>query len=669
MHLYRTTPSTLSAFAITVLLATCCASVSCTAAPRRNVVIFVADGLRAGSVTRANMPTLYALAARGVRFENSHSLFPTVTMPNSSAIATGHCLGDTGIRGNVLFIGRRSLANAPTPGALAPAIENDEVEGDIDELYVGSLLGEETLLAAARKHGYNTAAIGKLGPTLMQDVSQGALVNGVAQIPQTIFIDDSTGRRSGIPLSPAVLQALAAASLPAIAPDRSNGSAPKSQQSNGYTGNSTKPGTLAANTVQQQYFVDALTHAVLPQFKAAGKPFVVVYWSRDPDGTQHNQGDSLGALSPGVNGPTSLAALRNADTNLAQILDALKQQGLINNTDIFVTSDHGFNTISKREIDNHGGVTKSYAASITYRDATGRQDVPTGSLPPGFLAIDLAHALGLKLYDTDAFIGSGAAQTCKLIDPTLSQASDTVLQHPSTGSAVLGGSGGAAIPGDAQAAVLANGGADLIYLFGASATNVREQATQIVDFLLKQDYVSGVFVHDRIGKIQGTLPLSTIGLLGSAKLPDPSIVVNFRSFALDPKNPLQTSVLISDTALQEGQGQHGGFDRANTYNFMAASGPDFKQNYVDPAPASNADIAQTLASLLHLALPSRGSLAGRVLEEGFLGHPNANPKSIKSGYITSSLDARGAGVVLRYVEIDGRRYFDAAGSPGRTNGL
>ncbi len=28
-------------------------------------------------------------------------------------------------------------------------------------------------------------------------------------------------------------------------------------------------------------------------FKARNKPFVLVFWSRDPDGTQHNQGDSL----------------------------------------------------------------------------------------------------------------------------------------------------------------------------------------------------------------------------------------------------------------------------------------------------------------------------------------------------------------------------------------
>ncbi len=61
------------------------------------------------------------------------------------------------------------------------------------------------------------------------------------------------------------------------------------------------------------------TKAVLPTFKDRNKPFVMVFWSRDPDGTQHNQGDSLMRLIPGINGPTSLAAIRNADNNLAQI--------------------------------------------------------------------------------------------------------------------------------------------------------------------------------------------------------------------------------------------------------------------------------------------------------------------------------------------------------------
>ena len=56
---------------------------------------------------------------------------------------------------------------------------------------------------------------------------------------------------------------------------------------------------------------------------------MLVFWSRDPDGAQHNHGDSLGKLVPGINGPTSLAGIRNADDNLATLrraLDALERE-------------------------------------------------------------------------------------------------------------------------------------------------------------------------------------------------------------------------------------------------------------------------------------------------------------------------------------------------------
>src|ERR1700759_463960 len=73
--------------------------------PKRNVIIFVADGLRRGSVTAADMPAFLKLRSEGVDFRNSHSLFPTFTTANASAIATGHGLGDTGDYSNVLYPG------------------------------------------------------------------------------------------------------------------------------------------------------------------------------------------------------------------------------------------------------------------------------------------------------------------------------------------------------------------------------------------------------------------------------------------------------------------------------------------------------------------------------------------------------------------------------------
>ena len=113
-------------------------------------------------------------------------------------------------------------------------------------------------------------------------------------------------------------------------------------------------------------------------FKARNKPFVLVFWSRDPDGSQHNQGDSLNTLTPGINGPTSLAAIKNADDNLATLRKALDDLGLAATTDIIVAADHGFSTISKQS-------KTSPAARLEYTD------VQKGLLPPGFLAMDIDH--------------------------------------------------------------------------------------------------------------------------------------------------------------------------------------------------------------------------------------------------------------------------------------
>src|ERR1700740_1578134 len=70
-----------------------------------NIIIFVADGLRYGSVEPGNMPNMARVKAEGVDFTNSHSLYPTVTTVNASAIATGHGIGDTGDFGNTLYVG------------------------------------------------------------------------------------------------------------------------------------------------------------------------------------------------------------------------------------------------------------------------------------------------------------------------------------------------------------------------------------------------------------------------------------------------------------------------------------------------------------------------------------------------------------------------------------
>ncbi len=581
------------------------------AARPHNLVLFVADGLRAGMVRPDTAPTLYAVRREGVWFANSHALFPTFTTPNASALATGHYLGDTGDFGNVIYTGYPVATANDSP---TPFLESDPVLGDVDEHFSGNFLDEQSVLAAARARGMATAAVGKLGPVAIQDVT-------ARDGEQTVIIDDLTGHAGGLPLGTAIQSALLAAHLPAATPGRG---------ANGAAGDARHPGTLVANIDQQKYFVEVTTRAILPAFKAGGAPFVIVFWSRDPDGTQHNQGDSLGELVPGINGATSLAAIRNADDNLAALLGALEALGLTETTDVVVTADHGFSTISKHS-----------STSVAARQAYG--DVPQGLLPPGFLAIDLAAALDLPLFD-----------------PDLKQASIDWRggRHPSRTNGLLGPD-----PEHPEVVVAANGGSDLLYL---PAPDAKALAPRIITALLAEDYVSGVFVDDALGPIPGTLPLSRINLVGSALTPRPSVVVNFTSKASGCQPLTNCGIEVADTLLQQGQGMHGSFSRADTYNFMAALGPDFRRGFVDPAPASNADLGRTLRALLKLDTPGKGALPGRILTEARPG--GALPKWA-SATLRSAPGAQGLETVLRYQSVGTVLYFDAAGFPGRTLGL
>ncbi|HET6144134.1 MAG TPA: alkaline phosphatase family protein [Candidatus Acidoferrales bacterium] len=616
--------------------------------PPRNIVIVVFDGMRAGSVNAIDTPTMFWIRTHGVTFANSHSLFPTFTTANASAIATGHYLGDTGDYNNQIYIGHPVFSDGNfglPPGSYAPYVENNRVLGDLDAQFEGNYLHEETLLAAARTHGYNTAAIGKMGPAAIQDVSQLNPVDKKFPIPQTIIIDDGTGNADGAPLSAEAAAALASAALPAKSPGRGQP-----------TGNNTTPGSKNPNTIQQAYFANAATKAILPMFVKSGKPFALLYWSRDPDGTQHFQGDSLNTLIPGINGPTSTAALKNADNNLKQILDFIQSDPqLAANTDIFLTADHGFATISKHDVDASGRATNSYAATKLYKDLDGRQEVNTGFLPVGFLAIDIAHELGLPLFDPDSQIDApGGKKIFEPVNPDIPQQTATVRQHPVSGNGLLGGTGSILKETDSKVLVVANGGSDLIYL----PARDRELLEKIVGFLTQQDYVGGIFVNDKYKNVPGALPTSSIGLIGSSLTPSPTIAVTFKTFSTDAKDPLMTGVQITDYPLQHGQGMHGSFGRANTFNFMAAIGPDFKTDFVDQTPISNADIAPTLAQILGFNLKGNGQLKGRVLTEALAGQKQQSAGRRRTAI--SAPAANGMATVLNFQAMGPQRYFDSA---------
>src|SRR5262245_48720111 len=71
----------------------------------RLFIVVVCDGLRPDSVNLRDTPHLYDLSREGVRFDRQHSQFPTVTMVNAAALATGARAGTTGILGDTMYLG------------------------------------------------------------------------------------------------------------------------------------------------------------------------------------------------------------------------------------------------------------------------------------------------------------------------------------------------------------------------------------------------------------------------------------------------------------------------------------------------------------------------------------------------------------------------------------
>ncbi len=593
---------------ILMAVATSPAGAQTPAAQPHNVILFVADGLRFRMVDDLTAPTMASIAREGVSLRNSHSLFPTFTTANASAMATGHMLGDTGDFSNTIYTGFE------VPGAgksVTPFLESDPVLADVDEHFSGNYLDEATILKFARDKGYSTAAVGKIGPTLIFDHTEVGRA-------QTIIVDDATGSEKGVPLSTEMAERLKAANLPPVPPSRG---------ANANYGSLLTPGTHTPNVVQQDYFANVVTRAILPLFKERAKPFVLVFWSRDPDGTQHYQGDSLNSLVPGINGPTSLAAIRNADEDLARIRAAVNELKLLDTTDIITVADHGFSTISK-ESQTSSTIKTKFA------------DTPPRRLPLGFVALDLAEALKEPL-----------------IDPNDNYRTIAPGQHTRFGNGLIGGD-----KNNPKVVVAANGGSDLIYLPDGD----KDLAKRVIETLLTQDYVSGIFVDRKLGTFAGTLTLDDIALEGGALTPHPAIVISFRSFDTVCGEPVRCAAEVADTGLQEGQGMHGSFSRADTWNFMAMQGPDFKSHFVDPAPASNADVGRTIANVMQFDTTDQGKLVGRVLAETLLDGATPN---VTGCVVTSEPAPNGLVTVLDVQMVGETRYFDAAGFPGRTVGL
>jgi arylsulfatase A-like enzyme len=256
-------------------------------------LVLVLDGLRPDSITPDDTPNLWRLRQEGVNYSNSHSVFPTVTRVNATAIATGVYPARNGIVGNSFYDRavdpRRSFSNDDHRNL-------QRLEEATGGMVLSKSLGE---LLAERGRRLAAVSAGSSGSALLTNhrapQGVGVLVAGYWE--------------------PGVLVAFPADVNEAVL--QRFGPAP------------VKGGEVESQDVAVAWTQRVLRDYVLPELK----PDVVINWLTEPDHIQHG----LGAGSPQAH-----ASIRADDAEVGLLLTRLDTLGLMRTTNIIVVSDHGF---------------------------------------------------------------------------------------------------------------------------------------------------------------------------------------------------------------------------------------------------------------------------------------------------------------------------------------
>jgi arylsulfatase A-like enzyme len=257
-------------------------------------IVLVLDGLRPDAITPAETPNLWRLRQEGVTFTNSHSVFPTVTRVNATAIGTGTLPGRNGVVGNSQYV------RAVDPNH---AFVNDDHKKllRLDEVTGGGMVLVKTLGEILQERGKRLAAVssGSTGSALLTNArapqGAGVLINGYWEpgvrvaFPDTV--NDEVRRRFG----------------PAPA----------------------RAGTADAQDSSVVWTQNVLRDYVLPELK----PDVIINWLTEPDHIAH---------ATGAGSPQTRASIRNDDAEIGLLLKQLEALDVAATTNIIVVSDHGF---------------------------------------------------------------------------------------------------------------------------------------------------------------------------------------------------------------------------------------------------------------------------------------------------------------------------------------
>jgi arylsulfatase A-like enzyme len=608
-----------------VLFAAC----SClAAAPARSathaskrIIVFVWDGMRPDSVSETDTPHLAALAKSGTFFADNHSSYPTFTMMNAAAFATGAYSGHSGFFGNAIY---RPGAPARNAGGEEEDfndpmfLEDYGVLKQLDANEDNHLFLIGTLFQAAQRAGLVTAAIGKSGPAFLQDYKNGSVV---------------TDEKAVFPLAFARELGAAHIPMPVTAPFAYRNGELRLAEDNGDPTFNPRPAVLADGFTQNpddrsgsppaaanKYLMSVFLDYVLPK----KRPDLSIVWLRNPDSTEH---------AYGVGSPNYHTALQAQDALLGQLQDKLAELGMAKDTDLIVVSDHGHSNVS--------GPLDLFPPRLVTDRAMGAIDREHGYSVSG--NIRLAHEMsmaGIRAYD-----GAGC-----MFDPVMSgiKADGSPLHPAKTAS---GDACGRLknytspqyellhpfLPREAFV-VVSNGGSDYLY----QPDHDPERIRIAVRFLQSHEEYGAIFVDERYGDIPGTLPLSRVRL-ENMEGRNPDIVVGY-SFDENAVIQGMPGIEFEGVAGSSNHGMHGSFSPRDVHNTLLAAGPDFVEHYTDTLPSGNVDVAPTIAKILGLDLPQAD---GRPLLEALRGraHAEASAYAVKPQTVSPKTAASGLTIV------------------------
>ncbi len=250
------------------------------------VLIVAFDGLLPSQVRADLMPNLSAFANGGVTFARNHPVFPTVTRINVASIVTGRHPGSHGLAGNTVVM------RDYDPNQVIEAMESQLTK-------VAAKTGEVLLV-----------------PTLadiLNDYRQEFVAVGVGTSGNAYIQNPRAETIGGATIHPefCLPRRLNEEMIAKFGP---------------------WPAKASPNVWQMEHGVQVLTEYVL----AERDPAVALVWFSEPDSSNH---------AAGVGSEHSNRALAAADEQFGRIIEWLQREGMLEETDVIVVSDHGYATI------------------------------------------------------------------------------------------------------------------------------------------------------------------------------------------------------------------------------------------------------------------------------------------------------------------------------------